>query len=210
MFWSFLLEPNSLPQIARLFLICCLRCSSCQLGCPIILFSSCFSSSPDATACRSAICSPLHATLNSSSLPLLHLLCLATPSLYSLILALPVKVFSIIFLIRSPHAFLCSSMRCQRCTARRTSSVTMSLKVSKQHGKSSWLSLQNFSAGKLVRKMRSYFEKEVYICLSCISEISFRDCTRFDVHNQFRQLSVSFHVAHPAPARFDRCPIMLL
>ena len=31
----------------------------------------------------------------------------ATPSLYSLIRTFPVKVFSIIFLIRSPHAFLC-------------------------------------------------------------------------------------------------------
>ena len=34
-------------------------------------------------------------------------------------------------------------------------------------------------------------------------------CTRLDVHNQFRQSSVSFCFAHPAPARFNRCPIIL-
>ena len=37
--------------------------------------------------------------------------------------------------------------------------MIISLKFSK-HGKSSWLSLQKFSAGKLVRKRRSYFENE--------------------------------------------------
>ena len=34
--------------------------------------------------------------------------------------------------------------------------------------------------------------------------------TRLDVHNQFRQLSVTFCFAHPAPAQFNRCPIMCL
>ena len=162
---------------------------------------------------RHLLATPRHAQLELSSslappLSRRHRLCIR------LIRTFPVKVFSIIFLIRSPHAFFVwfdrSSMRCHLCTTRRTSSVIISLKFSK-HGKSSWLSLQKFSAGKLVRKRRSYFENEQSIfCPSCTSQICFRDCTRFDVHNQFRQLSVSFHVAHPSPARFDRCRTWLL
>ena len=161
--WSFLLEPHSLPQIVRLFLICCLRCSSCQLGCPIILFSSCcFSSSPrcDRMSIRHLLA--LHTLLNSSSLPLLTLLCLAdtvfvfvdpcfTRQAFLDNLSDSFSTFVVVWFDRS-------SMRCHLCTTRRTSSVIMSLKFSK-HGKSSWV-CRILSAGTLVRKMRSYFENE--------------------------------------------------
>ena len=93
----------------------------------LILFSSCcLSSSPDATACRSAS-APLSRRLR----------------LCAFILAVPVKVLSIIVLIRSRHFivvwFRHSSVRCQRCTTQTTSSVTVSLDVCRRHVESSWL-----------------------------------------------------------------------
>ena len=115
----------------------------------VLLFCSLrvvFSSSPNATACRSAICSPLHATLNSSSLLLLHLLCLGDTifvfvdpcfTRQGLLDKLSDSFSTFVFVW-----FDRSSTRSQRCTTRRTSSVIISLKFSK-HGKSSWLSLQN-------------------------------------------------------------------
>ena len=99
-------------------------CSSCAVSDPLlpmwmflIRFSSCcFSSSPHATACRSAICSSLlgfhrhipRASLNSSSFPLFHSLCLgdSCPCVHSSLL-FHVKVLSIIVLIRSRHSLLC-------------------------------------------------------------------------------------------------------
>ena len=106
----------------------------------LILFSSCWlSSSPDATACRSAICSFLGSTGTSpaphSARPLfLSFTCStsATLCLCAFILVSPVKVLSII-LPDSFSTFITvwfhrSSMRCQHCTAK-TSSLTMSLDV---------------------------------------------------------------------------------
>ena len=110
-----------------------------NFGYPLILFSSCcFLSLPEATACRSAICSPLFLSCTS--------FVSATPSLYSLILASYTRQGLLDNLSDSFSTcvfvwFDRSSMRCQRCTTRRTSSVIMSLKFSK-NGKSSWLSLQ--------------------------------------------------------------------
>ena len=82
----------------------------------LVLFSSfCVSSSPDATACRSTICSPLLGSISTPPAPLStrasflsFTLCVsATLTLYAFILAVPVKVLSIIALIRSRHSLLC-------------------------------------------------------------------------------------------------------
>ena len=82
----------------------------------LILFSSCcLSSSPDATECRSAICSSFPGSLSTSPAHLFvraHVLSFnrsvsATLSLYAFIVASPVKVFSIIVVIRSRHPLLC-------------------------------------------------------------------------------------------------------
>ena len=71
----------------------------------------------------------------------------AVRSLYALILAFPVKVLSMIYLIPLSTFVVVwfdrSSIRCQRCTTRSTSCVTVSLDVSRQHIESSWLNLRN-------------------------------------------------------------------
>ena len=112
---------------------------------------------------RHLLATPRHAQLelSSSFAPLVS----ATLSLYSLILALPVKVFSISFLIRSRHSFLCglivSSTRCHLCTTRRTSSVDHEPQ-GQQTTRKIFLAqfAEFFPLGTQVRKMRSYFENE--------------------------------------------------
>ena len=76
---------------------------------------NCLSSSSDATACRSAICSSLPGSISTSPAPLstrgmflsYARSVSATLSLCALILSFPVKVLSIIVLIRSRHWLLC-------------------------------------------------------------------------------------------------------
>ena len=87
----------------------------CQRGSLIRFSSSWFSvmSLPNASVCRTAICSsPLFpgfhwhipcTSLNSSSFPLFHSLCLSG----SVFVCFPVKVLSIIVLTRSRHSSLC-------------------------------------------------------------------------------------------------------
>ena len=91
----------------------------CQRECLILFFSCWFSvmSPPDASACRTAICSSslFSGSIGTSPSPrstralfLFHSLCVsAILSLYAFILAFPVKVLSMIVLIRSRHPSLC-------------------------------------------------------------------------------------------------------
>ena len=81
----------------------------------LILFSSCcLSSSPDVTACRSAICSPLQGSIGTSPAPLLELLFFPSlalsqrlsVSLCAFILALPVKEGSLRSLSDSLSPFI--------------------------------------------------------------------------------------------------------
>ena len=122
----------------------------------LILFSSCcFSSSPDAAACRSATCSSFlgststspWTSLNSGSFPLFHSLCLGnsdfvcTHPCFFRRGSLDNRYDSLTTFI-----FVCfchTSVRRQRCTTQTTSNATAGLDVSRQHAESSWLNLGN-------------------------------------------------------------------
>ena len=96
--------------------------STCQvvpMWISLIMFpSGCFSSSPDATACRSAICSSSPGSTSTSPAPRssrdlflsVTRSVLATLSHYAFILAFPVQVLSKIVLISSRLSLLCGSI----------------------------------------------------------------------------------------------------
>ena len=126
---SFLLESFCLPPFVKLFFTCCLWSSFTNVD--LILFSSYWfsvMSLPSASACRTAICS---SSLFPGSIDHISPVPLSSPtlffpfarsdsailSLYAFILAFPVKVLSMIVLIRSRHSssmwFCRSSMRLQ-------------------------------------------------------------------------------------------------
>ena len=150
-----LLSSSTYPVVLHslpLILFCqrgCLSFCSRRAGCLWCM------SPPDASACRTAICSsslflgsigtpPAHRSTRTLFLSFTRSVS-AILSLYAFILAFPVKVLSMIVLIRSRHFVLMwfcrSSMRCKRSTTRTTSSVSVSLNVTRQNVESSRLNL---------------------------------------------------------------------
>ena len=153
-------------------------CSSFVVSAPLlpvwvslIPFSSCwFSSSPDATACQSAICSSFQGSIGTSAAPFSSrpnaTVCRSairfSGPLFSLSFALSSAILSL-YAIHPSSSCQCSfnngsdcfsafvimwldrsSMRCQRSTTRTTSSLTMIFNVSRQHVESSRFSLWNY------------------------------------------------------------------
>ena len=112
---------------------------------------------------------PLHSLPTRALFPAITRSVLAIPSLCVFILALPVKVLSILVPIRYLHSPLCgfdrSSIRCQRCTTKTTSSLTRSLDVSRQHVESSWLNLwRSFNNNPSQWKSSSFFVRCGFLC----------------------------------------------
>ena len=138
--------------------MCCLLFSCTNVDVPSLCSRHVvFRPSPDATACRSDIFSPFPGSIGTS-----HSLCLGNSICVCIHPSLTrqgsldncsdsYSTFIVVWFCRS-------SMRCQRCTTRTTSSVTLNLDVCRQHVESFWLPLWNsFKCNPWQWKSSSFF-----------------------------------------------------
>ena len=125
--WSFLLESQCLPQFVRLFFLSCLRSSFAIVDVSHSVLFVFFSSSPDATACRSDISSSFPGSMDTPPAPrstralfLSFTRCVSATVFVCIHPGFSRQSSSLVVLIRSRHSLLCglSALPCDTSAAK--------------------------------------------------------------------------------------------